>query len=296
MSGPILCFGEVLWDALPGGLYLGGAPFNVAVHLHQLGEQTVFASRVGRDHLGEEIVRRMEHRGMRTDLVQIDSMLPTGFVRVALAPTVGPSYTILHPSAWDAVELTGTLHDVARNARAIVFGSLAQRDERTRSTLHGLVSDSQANRVFDVNLRPPYDSREIVEASLRDATIVKLNAEELRQIGDWFRFPSGERVALRSLVDEFGCETVCVTRGDRGASLLHNGEIVDHAGYRVDVADAVGAGDAFLAGLLSRLYSGASPMEALDFANALGAYVATQSGATPLHDQRAIEAIRERRG
>jgi len=296
MSGPILCYGEVLWDALPGGLYLGGAPFNVAVHLHQLGEHTVFASRVGEDHLGEEIVRRMEYRGMRSDFIQVDSTLPTGFVCVALEPTLGPSYTILHPSAWDSVEPTETLRDVAQSARAIIFGSLAQRDERTRSTLRELLEKSQADRVFDVNLRPPYDSREIVEASLRDSTVVKLNGEELRQIGEWFGLPSGERAALRSLADEFGCETVCVTRGDRGASLFHHDEIIDHPGYRVDVADAVGAGDAFLAGLLSQMYSGADPMEALDFANALGAYVATQSGATPVHDQRAIEAIRERRG
>jgi fructokinase len=291
MSDKILCYGEVLWDALPAGLFVGGAPFNAAAHLHQLGEDVVFASRIGDDLLGEEILRRLEHWGMATNLVQRDTELPTGFVRVALEVTTGPAYTILEPSAWDRVEASSELIAAASDAQALVFGSLAQRSECSRNTLRS-IAELGSQMVFDVNLRPPFDDRDIVEESLGVSSVVKLNDDEADTLAGWYGLPSdGLPSTIEALADRFEVTTVCVTRGESGAILLHNGEWAEHPGYRVEVADTVGAGDAFLAALLSRLFAGDSLDVVLDYANAVGAFVASRNGATPVHDANEIASI-----
>ena len=294
MKQPVLCIGEVLWDALPGGLFLGGAPFNVACHLHELGERVLFASRVGDDLLGAEIVRRMEHRGMDTRLVQVDDSLATGFVRVGLDASGSPDFTILEPSAWDKVAATEDLLDAERSARSVVYGSLAQRGDTTRATISA-VAALAGERVFDVNLRPPFDDRGVVERSLADATFAKLNDDELRTLASWFGLPDGEEPSVRALAGRFGIDTVCVTRGASGAAYLDDGVWYEHSGFRVSVADTVGSGDAFLAGLLAQRHAGADAADALDYANALGAYVAGQQGATPRHDADAIASLRAAR-
>jgi fructokinase len=291
MSNKILCYGEVLWDALPAGLFVGGAPFNAAAHLHQLGEDVVFASRIGDDLLGEEILRRLEHWGMATNLVQRDDELPTGFVRVALEVTTGPAYTILSPSAWDRVEATSELIATASDAQALVFGSLAQRSERSRITLRS-IAELGSQLVFDVNLRPPFDDHDIVMESLGVSAIVKLNDDEAGILAGWYGLPSdGLHSTMEALADRFEVASVCVTRGESGAILLHKGEWAEHPGYRVEVADTVGAGDAFLAALLSRLFAGDSLDDVLDYANAVGAFVASKNGATPEHDANEIASI-----
>ncbi len=291
MKQPVLCIGEVLWDALPGGLFLGGAPFNAACHLHELGEPVLFASRVGDDLLGAEILRRMRHRGMETRLVQVDDSLPTGFVRVGLDASGSPDFTILEPSAWDEVVATDDLLDAARSASAVVYGSLAQRGTKTRATIAWITALAD-ERVFDVNLRPPYDHRDIVEQSIADASFVKLNDDELRTLASWFGLPDGEEPSARALAGRFGIDTLCVTRGSNGAALLDAGVWHEHPGFRVDVADTVGSGDAFMAGMLAQRHAGVEASEALDYANALGAYVAGQHGATPMHDAEAIASLR----
>ncbi|MCZ7645339.1 MAG: carbohydrate kinase [Planctomycetota bacterium] len=295
MNGPVLCVGEVLWDALPAGLYLGGAPVNVACHLRELGRKVAFLSRVGDDELGREIGRRLARRELDLDLLQIDPVLPTGFVRVDLDEKGSPSFEILAPAAWDALAAEAALEEAASEAAAIVFGSLAQRDERSRGTLETLLEPrAGCLRVFDVNLRPPYDRREVVEASLKRSDLVKLNDDEMRRLAAWFGWPAASLEAAAAALAE-ACEgaTVCVTRGAGGALLRHAGRTWEHPGFRVQVADAVGAGDAFLAALLHGLLEDADPEAALREANALGAYVATQHGATPRHDRQAIDALKQ---
>ena len=292
-TGEILCVGEVLWDALPAGLFLGGAPFNVACHLHELGVPAAFASRIGRDTLGEEIVRRLAHRGISTSLLQEDPRLPTGFVRVELDTTGSPDFTIVEPSAWDAIAADDGLLARARNAHAVVFGSLSQRREPSRSTIKRLLAEARV-LVFDVNLRPPFDSRSVVEESLEAADIVKLNDAELDQLTGWFSL-RGDDMANRAaaLADQFACATVCVTRGENGALLWHGGEVYEHGGFRVEVADTVGSGDAFLAAFLKGYFDMDDPAELLAFANAAGAYVATKNGATPSLELEEIERLQK---
>lgn len=290
MNHEILSIGEVLWDVLPTGKFLGGAPFNVACHLHALGRRVAFASRIGGDDLGREIVSECRRRGMNRDLIQLDETLPTGRVDVTFPEPQSPRFVFLTPCAWDAIATTPELRARARSARAIIMGSLAQRDARSRATIRGLFGAGPL-RVFDVNLRPPFDDRRIVEESLPGAGLVKLNDEELARLRGWFGLPRGDPEAAAALASRFGCETVCVTRGARGAALWRAGQWIEHPGYAVKVADPVGAGDAFLAALLSRLLEGTPGPEALRFANAAGAYVASQPGATPPLDLPAIEAM-----
>lgn len=289
-DGEVLCVGEVLWDALPAGLFLGGAPLNVACHLRAAGVPAAVVSRVGRDALGDEVVRRAAAQGVDATLVQGDPLLPTGFVRVALDAAGNATYDIVAPAAWDAVEADDRLLERAARARAVVFGTLAQRDARTRATVERLWQGA-ALRVFDVNLRPPYDDRAVVERSLGVAHLAKLNDLELHQLARWFGLRGELRAQAEGVAARFGCGAVCVTRGVAGAALWRDGRWTEDAGFRVEVRDTVGAGDAFLASLLAGLFAGADDGAMLREANLVGAYVASQPGAVPAYDRAAIAAV-----
>jgi len=292
MSDEILCVGEILWDALPDGLFLGGAPFNVACHLRALGREAAFVSRVGDDRLGHEALRRMRARGLDTDLMQIDDALPTGFVQVELGGTGEPDYEILEPVAWDAIAVTEPLRHRADHADALVYGSLAQRAATSRETIQHL-REAEVLRVFDINLRPPYIDRAVVEQSLAVADVVKLNDDELHQLQAWFGLPDDPEAAVPTLAQDFDCRTICVTRGGRGARLWTEGRYWQHGGYEAAVADPVGAGDAFLAALLSGLLADREGEVILDWANRLGAYVASHPGAFPAYAVDALADIPE---
>lgn len=290
MSDEILCVGEILWDALPDGLFLGGAPFNVACHLCALGQEAAFVSRVGDDRLGHEALRRMRARGLETDLMQIDDSLPTGFVRVELGGTGEPGYEILEPVAWDAITVTDSLRQRADHADALVYGSLAQRAATSRQTIQRLC-EAEVLRVFDINLRPPHFDPAVVEQSLDVADVVKLNDDELHQLQEWFGLPDDPDAAVPDLAQEFDCQTICVTRGGRGAWLWRNDQYWRHSGYEAEVADPVGAGDAFLAALLTGLLAHQDGDIILDRANRLGAYVASHSGAFPAYTADSLADI-----
>jgi fructokinase len=283
----VYCLGEVLWDSLPAGLFLGGAPLNVACHLQALGVRAGMISRVGDDRLGSEAIRRIASHGVSTDLIQLDPSLPTGFVAVTLDARGTPTYDIVAPAAWDAVELAEGVLETMAGAQAMVYGSLAQRAPATRATIERLL-EAEVLRVFDVNLRAPYHDPEVVRRSLERARLVKLNEQELGLMAEWFDLPEALEERVAALAERFDCEAVCVTRGPHGAALLRDGRWTEHAGYEVEVADTVGAGDAFLASLLAGLLAGRDDETLLREANRMGAYVASQAGAVPAyHPERA---------
>jgi fructokinase len=273
----------VLWDALPLGLFLGGAPFNVGTHLQRLGVPAAVVSRVGDDRLGAEARRRIAAGGVAGDLLQTDPHRPTGFVEVEVDAAGIPTYRILEDAAWDAIAWTEPLAEAARQARAVVFGTLAQRSEASRETVRRLW-DAGVPLVYDVNFRPPFVDRETVEAGLAVASFVKLNDHELAEAAAWWGLPEGVEAGARALAERFGAGTVCVTCGAEGAFLLHEGLTYAHPGYPAEVRDTVGAGDAFLAALLAGLFRGDPPEAALDAANRLGALVASHLGALPDYD------------
>jgi len=290
-TNEIICVGEILWDSLPAGLFLGGAPFNVAHDLHRLGNKAGIISRVGRDFLGEEILRRLTRESIPTDLVQVDDKLPTGFVEVMVDEKGDPNYRICEPVAWDSIESGEKLLRIVKDAQALVFGTLACRNKISRETIYSLTKVA-ALRVLDINLRPGAGSREIVEVLLNAADIVKANSLELDTLRGWFGLPAGEREAAEELADRFSCRVVCVSHGADGGSLWHEGRWVHHPGFRVNVKNSVGAGDAFLAGLLTSFIQGKSDEEMIEMANLMGAYVATWTGATPEFGLKDLDAIR----
>jgi fructokinase len=279
-AGEVLCVGEILWDSLPSGLFLGGAPFNVACHLSAAGVPVAMVSRVGADRLGEEAVRRAQRYGVATDLVQVDANLPTGLVSATIDESGEARYVIVDGAAWDAIEPNETLLARAEKAVAVVFGSLAQRHATTRRTIERLW-ESKAIMVFDLNLRPPFEDRDVIRRSLERADVVKVNSEELKRLASWFGLPSGDRDSASALSRLFSCPVVCVTRGRAGAALWRYDTWTEHAGFEVEVRDTVGAGDAFLAVLLAGLISGADNEPLLKAANRIGADVAAQFGALP---------------
>lgn len=280
----ILCFGEVLWDNLPSGAVPGGAPMNVALHLKRFGIQSLVASSVGDDQRGRDLVNFLERSGMDTHLVQTHASLPTSEVKVWLNEKNNASFEICEPVAWDDIQLTPGLIDAARNSGAIVFGSLASRNEATRKTLSTLL-DLDLIKILDVNLRAPFNTREVVEPLLKHADIVKLNDEELVIIASWFGLAGSPEQLAAGFYKTLSLKTLLVTRGDKGAYLIHKNEVFEHNGYSVKVADTVGSGDAFLAGFLAAYADGKDMDTAITEACAIGAFVATQHGATPEYNR-----------
>lgn len=284
----VLCFGEILWDFLPDGLFPGGAPFNVAYHLRQLGLDSRVVSAVGRDVLGDELLRRLHDWGIPTDLITRHTGLMTGYVRATIGPDGDAQYDITRSVAWDQIPILNEVVYVANQSRALVFGSLAQRSPFNRNALDRLlaVMPAEALRVFDVNLRPPHDDLELVRDRAKRTDILKLNAAEAARLAaDEPETPGREEEHARRLAAECGCARVCVTAGERGAGLLSNDAWYWEDGRQVEVADTVGAGDAFLASLVASLIEGrSSDGELLARACRLGEWVASRRGATPAYD------------
>lgn len=280
----VVCFGEILWDFIPAGLFAGGAPFNVAYHLRQLGCRPHLVSAVGRDLLGDELLRRLRHWDMDLTGIARHHGLPTGYVRAALSAGGDASYEIAPEVAWDQIATGEDTLRTTLQARALVFGSLALRSTFNRAALERLLAalPTDALRVFDVNLRPPHDDLARVAEFESRTTLLKANAAEAARLCDAGPATSLEALA-RQLASRAGCRTVCITDGARGAGLLHDGAWHYEAARPVVVADTIGAGDAFLAALIAALLEGCAAPEALARACRLGEYVASQPGATPPH-------------
>jgi fructokinase len=287
----IICFGEVLWDVLPAGAKPGGAPMNVAIHLKQQGLNPWLVSRTGHDDEGEKLRQFLSDAGINLRYIQHDSSLPTSKVLVHLDKNKNAAYEICEPVAWDNIQLTDDLHKLAADAGLLVFGSLAARNETTRTTLLQLLKDTAAVKFLDVNLRPPYDERGWVETLLNIADFIKLNDDELSRIAGWNNRTGSEAELAMWLSEQYNCPLVCVTRGAKGALLLYEKQLFQHPGFKVEAVDTVGAGDAFLAGLIAKLSEGKLPGQALEFACATGAFVASRNGAVPAYSPEDIKAF-----
>jgi len=290
MTPTVVCFGEILWDILPTGKQPGGAPFNVAVHLHQLGVPVRFVSRVGDDELGAELLDFVRSKHLATDLIQTSQTHLTGVVKANVDNAHEVSYKIVQPVAWDYIRYTPETAAAVAVAAAFVFGSLVARQAGSRDTLHQLL-ESARFKVFDVNVRPPHYSREVVEYLMSKANMLKLNEHELAEVMGWFGEAAEPAAALPWLAARFDLQTVCVTLGADGALLWTNGQLYRAPGVPVPVRDTIGSGDSFLAALLKGLLTGEEPSAALHFACATGAYVATHRGATPPLTEAAVRAL-----
>lgn len=294
---PILCFGEALWDSLPEGMTPGGAPMNVAYHLHRLGCRALPVTAVGDDRLGHALREQLQRWEIDTGFVAMLPASPTGRVEVTLDARGTPRYTILQDVAWDHIPLSGELLDAAERSAAIVFGTLAQRSAWNRRSLLQLLDHATGSmKVLDVNLRPPFDDHALVWELARRATLIKLNDEELAQLLGEERGDDPERGA-RSFAGRIGGPNagepnVCITAGADGAGLLLEGTWHWSEARRVEVRDTIGAGDAFLAALVAGLLGNtAQPERILAGACRLGEFVAASEGATPRYEIDSLGAV-----
>lgn len=283
MSYKIVGIGEVLWDLLPTGPELGGAPANFACHAYALGARAQVITRVGKDRYGNEIMRRFDDMGLAGATVQVDEAAPTGTVSVALSGNGIPEFTIHENVAWDRITATSGALASVREADAICFGSLAQRSEISRHAIQRLVAAAPAPawRIFDINLRQRFYNREVIEQSLKLANVLKLNDGELPVVAKLFGIEGSTSHVIETLAHRYGLLVVALTRGPEGSLLYQGGCWSDHQAEQVTVKDTVGAGDSFTAALCLGLLGKMALDEINAAASQVAAFVCGCAGATP---------------
>ena len=287
----IVCFGEVLFDVFPTHTKIGGAPLNVGLRLASLGIETQIISRIGQDAKGKELIDFIERNDVSTAFIQTDSHFSTGEVTVKLDEKGSASYTINYPVAWDKIEATPEAQDTVSSADAVVFGSLVCRDTASYQSLLSLLNVAKY-KIFDVNLRSPFYTKELLSDLMNKADFIKFNDDELYEISAYLGSPYHSlEQNMQFIAEKTNTQHICVTKGSHGAVLFYNNQLFYNSGYKITVADTVGAGDSFLAGLLSKLLAGIAPQEAINFACALGALVAQEEGANPKISKESIKAF-----
>ncbi|PIF71226.1 carbohydrate kinase [Flavobacterium sp. 2] len=289
-----VAYGEVLWDVFVNERKIGGAPLNVAMRMKTLGCESAMISCVGKDADGEAIIDYVKSLGLETAAIFKSEEFATGLVNVTLNEQGSASYEIKYPSAWDKIVLNDSAKELAANADVLIYGSLVCRDQVSRNSLDELLKSS-VYKVFDVNLRKPHYTYEIIEHLMNTADFVKFNDEELLEITSVMNSPfSSLEENMQFAAERTKVKAMCVTRGKDGALLMWEGQLYENVGYPVKVADTVGAGDSFLAALITSLLTGKEPQNAIDFACAVGGLVAEAPGANPEISQAQIEAVMKR--
>ncbi|QVY66234.1 carbohydrate kinase [Polaribacter sp. Q13] len=277
----ITCFGEVLWDVFPTHKKIGGAPLNVAVRLQSLDNNVYIISRVGADDNGLKIKEFIEVNNVNKIALQIDEELKTGKVKVVLDGKGCASYDIMFPRAWDQIELTEGAKKIVKVSDAFVYGSLVARNEVSRNTLYELLKIAKY-KIFDVNLRAPYYNIESLSYLMKEASFIKFNDDEIFEIAETLGYKNESlEETIKTIAEITNTKSICVTKGGAGAILYYNDVFFYNDGYKVEVIDTVGAGDSFLASLINKLLKEVAPQDALDFASAVGAIVASSEGANP---------------
>jgi fructokinase len=275
--------GEILWDMLPDGKKLGGAPANFAYHAQALGGKGVVVSCVGDDDLGKEILDKLDVLGLEKTFIAIDKEHPTGTVTVEVDEDGKPDYIIHENVAWDYIPGDSGLCELAGRIDAVCFGSLCQRSEVSRQTVRDFLSAAREDciRVFDINLRQSYYSKDVVESMLEVANVLKLNDEELPVVAKLLDLAGEETEILSALTQQFGLRMIALTRGPDGSRLFTPEGVSEQKAAETEIADTVGAGDAFTAAIALGLLKGMELDEINELANQLAAFVCSQSGATP---------------
>jgi fructokinase len=288
-----ICYGEILWDVLPSGAKPGGAPMNVAYHLQKLGITATLISKIGKDNWGDGLIALLQKQNIDTSYIQIDKEHATGIVNAWLKEGNEVEYDIVFPVAWDFISMQQELISLVQQTKYFVFGSLASRNDVSRNTLLQLL-ESANTKVLDINLRPPHFKRATVETLLHQTDILKLNEHEVNLIAGWFNKSGSLQDQVKILQEHFKIDTILVTRGEHGALINERGNFYEHSGFKVKVEDTVGSGDSFLAAYLFKRDNNETPQESLAFANALGAFIATQSGACPPYSLEMVTHLIEK--
>ncbi len=293
MEQLIVGLGEALWDILPEGAKLGGAPANFAYHASQFGHHAVAVSALGNDALGDQTVAEFDKMGL--DYVMPRVAYPTGTVGVELDAEGIPTYDITADVAWDNMPFTAEIESVARNSRAVCFGSLAQRSQVSRETIHRFLDATPDDclKIFDINLRQNFYTKEIIQASLRRCNILKINDEELVTIGRMFGYP-GLDIENKCwlILGKYDLDMLVLTCGTNGSYVFAPGSKSFQETPKVEVADTVGAGDSFTGSFVAAVLAGMPIPEAHRLAVTTSAFVCTQKGAMPKLPDELIRQVK----
>ncbi len=282
MKNLIVGLGEALWDVLPEGAKLGGAPANFAYHVSQFGLNSLAVSALGNDILGDQTIKEFEQKGVKYMMPRVG--FPTGTVAVELDDEGVPTYDIKTNVAWDNIPYTDELDQIARNCSAVCFGSLAQRSEVSRNTIRRFLENTPEDcmKIFDINLRQNFYTKEIIQDSLRQCNVLKINDEELVAIGRMFGYP-GLDIENKCwlILGKYNLDMLVLTCGTNGSYVFGHDLNSFQKTPLVEVADTVGAGDSFTGTFTSAVLSGMPVKEAHKLAVEVSAYVCTQKGAMP---------------
>jgi len=291
---PAICYGEILWDVLPDGRQPGGAPLNVAYHLNKLGMSTSIVSSIGNDNNGFKLERLLDEWGIDKHLLQKDESHATSEVIAKMNNGNEVSYDIVFPVAWDFIRYSESVAKQLHPATYFIYGSLSSRNDVSRNTLFELL-EREAIKVFDINLRPPFVNRDLLEALLRKADIVKFNQAELEMaqllFGGSF---SNEASQIKFIQDHFNVPEIIVTKGEFGASYYKNNEVYNAWGSEVKVQDTIGSGDSFLAAFIASHYLKINAQSIIKNAVTMGAFIATKKGGCPEYELEEYENFKRR--
>lgn len=281
MGKAIIGLGEILWDMLPAGKQLGGAPANFAYHVCRLGGEGWAVSAIGKDANGQEIKDTLGSKKLNTLLSEVD--FPTGTVEVTLNEKGVPTYNIIEGVAWDNIPFTPEMEKLAESCAAVCFGSLAQRNSISRKSILKFIQSApvDALKIFDINLRQHYYTKEIIQDSLAMADILKINDEELDIVSELIGFAGSSTEKCRALISGFNLSLVILTKGAEGSDIVTMSEVLSHGAGDVEVVDTVGAGDSFTAAFTLSYLNGESLAAAHKLASETAAYVCTKHGAMP---------------
>lgn len=282
MKRLVVGLGEVLWDMLPEGRKIGGAPVNFAYHAGQFGIDSMAVSAIGNDKLGEDTIAEMNGKHLNHIFPSVP--YPTGSVQVKLDEKGVPAYDIKENVAWDNIPFTNEIESVARNCQAVCFGSLAQRNAVSRSTIRKFIESTPSGciRIFDINLRQNFYTREVIRDSLELCNILKINDEEIMLVSGMFNYDSSNiENVCRTIMEDFSLEMVILTCGTKGSYIFTKGGVSFMPTPKVNVADTVGAGDSFTGSFCAAILRGLPVAEAHKKAVEVSAYVCTQNGAMP---------------
>ena len=293
MKQYIVGLGEALWDVLPEGKKIGGAPANFAYHVSQFGYDSLAISAVGADALGDELLSKFDERGLHYLIPRID--YPTGTVQVTLDAEGVPTYDIREGVAWDNIPFTPELEEVAHHTRAVCFGSLAQRSSVSRDTIRRFLDATPTDclKIFDINLRQNFYTKETLQESIKSCNILKINDEELVSIGRIFGYPGLDMEnKCWLLIGKYNLDMLVLTCGVNGSYVFAPNLVSFQETPKVDVADTVGAGDSFTGTFAAAILAGKCIAEAHSLAVEASAYVCTKNGAMPTLPKELIEKVK----
>lgn len=280
-SSPAICYGEILWDMLPDGPQPGGAPLNVAYHLSNLGVGVSIISRVGNDSKGDRLEALLDEWRIKKHMLQRDIIHPTSEVIASMNNSNEVSYEIVYPVAWDFISQVDKIKQQLQSSTYLIYGSLASRNNVSRDTLLEVL-ECDAIRVFDINLRPPFIKRDLLETLLFKANIVKFNQAELEMVQMFFGGSfANEASQIKFIQERFDIPEIVVTKGEFGAAYYKQNEVYHAWGTEVKVKDTIGSGDAFLAAFIANHYLKNEPQTIINNAVAMGAFIATKKGGCP---------------